>query len=168
MVLTPHAVFGSAFASALRLSPPLAFIAGFLSHFLLDIFPHWDYRLKSAYRDEDNYLNNDIVIGRDFYFDLTKISFDAFLGLSLSLLLFSFGVGVSFWTIVCGAIGGILPDALQFLYMKIRREPLTSLQRIHILMHAKKEIENPVVGVFLHATFISFCLFLGAWTFFIW
>jgi hypothetical protein len=48
MVLTPHAVVGAAIASAFGLSPGASLLTGFLSHFLLDRFPHWDYELTSA------------------------------------------------------------------------------------------------------------------------
>ncbi len=168
MVLTPHAVAGAAIASFFKLNPFTAFVAGFLSHFFIDLIPHWDYRLKSARLDEVYPLNNDLVIGPDFYFDLVKMGFDALLGIILSIIFFTIGGGVSFWPIVFGAIGGIAPDALQFAYMKYRKEPLLSLQRTHFLFHTSYKIYNPVLGVFLYCLFIMFCLFLGAWSFFIW
>lgn len=168
MVLTPHAIVGATITSFFKLNPFTAFVAGFLSHFFIDLIPHWDYRLKSARLDEACPINNDVVIGSDFYIDLVKTGFDASLGLALSLVLFTVGGGISLWPIVFGAIGGIAPDALQFAYMKYRREPLLSLQRTHILFHSSHKIYNPVLGVFIYCLLITLCLFLGNWSFFIW
>lgn len=168
MVLTPHAVVGAAVTSFFKLNPFTAFVAGFLSHFFMDSIPHWDYKLKSAYHDEINPLNDDLIIGRDFYFDLVKIGFDAFLGMSLAILFFNIGANVSFWAVVSGALGGIVPDALQFVYTKWRKEPLLSLQKTHRLFHTSHKIYNPVLGVFLYCLLIILCLFFGAWSFFIW
>lgn len=166
MILTPHAVAGAAITTVFKLNPFTAFFAGFLSHFLLDAIPHWDYRLKSLQRDDTQPLNNDFVLVSKSYIDFAKLGFDALLGLSLSLVFFHFGAGVSFWAIVFGVIGAILPDPLQVVYMKWRREPLISLQKTHLLFHTSRRIYNPVLGVFLYCLFILFFLFLGAMGFF--
>jgi len=170
MILTPHAVFGAALASALHLSPAYALAAGFVSHLLLDTIPHWDYHLKSGSRDPLNPLNNDISASNpNFRQDLMKIAFDACLGVGLSLFFLSLGVGVPILSVLAGAIGGILPDALQFVYMKIRREPFTSLQHLHtVIMHSTKEIENPTKGLVLYSIFLTTAFLLGGWFFFSW
>ncbi|MFA6476055.1 MAG: hypothetical protein WCV68_01420 [Candidatus Paceibacterota bacterium] len=168
MVLTPHAIAGAAITSLFRLNPVTAFFAGFLSHFFLDLIPHWDYKLKSAYKDEAQPLNNDFGVGPGLYFDLAKTGFDAFLGLALSVLFFSFGAGISFWAIIFGAIGGILPDPLQVVYMKWRKEPLISLQKTHLLFHTSHRIYNPVLGVTLYCFIILFFLLLGSLSLFSW
>lgn len=167
MVLTPHAVVGAAVTSFFRLNPFTAFWAGFLSHFFLDSFPHWDYELKSAELDETNPLKNDMIINRDFYFDLVKIGFDCLLGFILSVLFFVIGGGFSFWTIFFGALGGVAPDFLQFVYMKFRREPFLSLQKAHNIFHTSKKITNPVLGVVISCSVLLFGLLLGNIAFFI-
>ena len=166
MILTPHAVAGAAITSLFRLNPVTAFFAGFLSHFFLDAIPHWDYKLKSSYKDEAQPLNNNFGVGPGLYLDLAKIGFDALLGLFLSVLFFSLGTGVSFWAIIFGAIGGMLPDPLQVVYMKWRREPLISLQKTHLLFHTSHRIQDPVFGIFLYCVIILFFLFLGGASFF--
>lgn len=167
MVLTPHAVLGSAIASALRLSPPLAFVAGLASHYLLDTVPHWDYDLVSAKIDSANPLNNDIdTSGWPFVIDLVKIGFDACLGLSLSLFFFGWAGEVTIISLVFASLGGVLPDVLQFTYTKVRREPFVAIQRFHNLMHAKTKIVNVVPGVFWHCLLILLALVLGNWFYF--
>lgn len=132
MTLTTHSLVGAAVAQLFPNRPWLGFLAGFISHFALDSVPHWDYRLISYKRDPANQLNDDMAINKKFLVDLAKIGLDCLLGLGLAILIFHFWRQIPFWTPVLGAIGGILPDPLQFLYWKIRREPLITLQKFHI------------------------------------
>lgn len=136
MILTNHAITGAALASLIPEAPLAGFAVGFLSHFILDSIPHWDYSLSSMKKDKSNSMNNNMVINIEFFIDILKISLDGFIGLSLSYLVFSFYFKFSVLAVLCGAIGGMTPDALQFVYMKWRHEPLVSLQRFHNWMHA--------------------------------
>jgi len=167
MVLTTHAVLGSALASALRLSPPLAFVAGLASHYLLDTIPHWDYELASAKIDSDNPLNNEIdTRGWPFTVDLAKVGLDACLGLGLSLFFFGWSGEATIISLIFASLGGVLPDVLQFAYTQMRREPFVVIQRFHNLMHAKTKITNAGLGVFLHCVLIILALVLGNWFYF--
>lgn len=140
MTLTSHAIAGAAAASFFPKSPVPAFIFGFLSHFILDAVPHGHYPIKSHIRHPENRLAEDMPWGRDLFFDLIKILTDFIIGIVVSFLLFQkFGAATN-WIIVLGACAGMAPDALQFIYWKIRREPLTSLQRFHIWMHAERNL----------------------------
>lgn len=168
MVLTPHAVVGATIASFFRLNPFTAFWAGFLSHFFMDFIPHWDYKLKSARYDEANPLNNDLIISRDSTLDFIKIGFDGFLGVAISLLFFTLGANISPFVVIAGALGAILPDPLQLVYMKYRREPFITLQKTHMLFHSRLRITNPVFGVLFYCLIIILCLLLGSLSFFIW
>jgi hypothetical protein len=54
-------------------------------------------------------------------------------------------VSISAWLFAAslwGAIGAMFPDFLQFVYYKTRREPLKSLQRFHLFMHAKMRLDD--------------------------
>ncbi len=145
MTLTSHAIAGAAVASFFPKSPVWAFIFGFLSHFILDAIPHGHYPIKSHTRHPENRLAEDMPWGRDLFFDLLKIAGDFILGLILSFLFFQ-NIGSTInWIVVIGACAGMAPDALQFVYWKIRREPLTSLQRFHIWMHAEKNLNSEPV-----------------------
>lgn len=148
MTLTTHAVTGAALASLIPNQPMVGFAVGFLSHFILDAIPHWDYSLGSMKKDKDNPLNDDMIINKDFVKDILKIGLDAALGLLLSYLIFGFYLKFSVLMILSGALGSMAPDALQFIYMKWRHEPIVSLQRFHIWIHSKIRLDNrPIIGV---------------------
>ncbi len=157
MILSTHGVIGGALASITKASPPVALVIGFASHFVFDTIPHWDYKLNSFKRHKDNPLHNDIELGREFLIDLTKIGSDALLGLiiPLAIVWFRGGQATTMVAVACGAIGGMLPDFLQFVYFKIRREPLTSLQRFHGFIHAKRKITDWRVGLGLQVLLMS-------------
>lgn len=142
MTLTAHAVAGAAVATLAPQNPALAFIFGFLSHYLLDAFPHGHYKVRSHTRHSEDRLKEDMVYGRALIFDLFKIGLDFLLGMTLAYLLFTTWGKSGITSVLLGAFAGILPDALQFAYWKIRREPLISLQKFHIANHATKNFNG--------------------------
>ena len=160
MILATHTIAGAALAAVMPNRPILAFTAGAASHFLLDAIPHWDYKLRSKREDESNPLNNDIVIDRDFRFDLIKIGVDALVGLALGWFFFhQFFLGhgsLGLLTFVAGITGGLLPDLLQFAYFKLRSPWLTALQRFHYWIHADHDRKlKPLVGIPLQVLLIA-------------
>jgi hypothetical protein len=140
MILANHAIAGAALASLTPSEPLIGFSVGFLSHFVLDAIPHWDYcrNLGSFKKDANNPMNDDIIINKTFVKDFLIISADGIIGLLISFLIFCFYLKVSVFAVLCGAIGAMTPDALQFVYMKWRHEPLVSLERFHLWIHADK------------------------------
>ncbi len=160
MILATHAVVGAALAQEFPQQPTLGFLIAFLSHFLLDAIPHWQYGLKSFRRDASDYLNNDMQLGRDFVIDLGRTGSDFFLGIILSLLLFSPSHFSPLITLL-GVLGGILPDAFQLVYWKLRVEPLRTLQRFHVgFIHSKKHIAAPLPGIISQALIAVAIVFL--------
>ena len=155
MTLATHAVVGAALASAVPDHPGIAFALGFASHFVMDAIPHWHYPLATLEHDRENPLNNDMHINRQFPFDLAKIFADAVLGIALSFFFFHPSSGAAQFTLLAGAVGAMLPDPLQFVYWKFRHEPMYSLQRFHMWMHARKDFDdNMPLGVTLQALLI--------------
>ncbi len=140
MTLTAHAITGAALASLVPDQPLVGFAVGFISHFVLDAIPHWDYKLSSKKEDGNNHMNDDMVINKNFIKDILKISFDGILGLLFAYFIFVFYFKFSTFVILSGVIGAMMPDALQFVYMKWRHEPLISLQKFHLWIHADKKI----------------------------
>jgi hypothetical protein len=159
MTLATHAVVGASLAQFFPNHPVAAFCIGFASHFVLDAIPHWDYHLESSHEDGANPLKSDIVMGPALVRDLFKIGFDGLLGIALSLAFFaSFQIGAShalhIVSLLCGAIGAMTPDFLQFVYFRFRHEPLTSLQRFHMWIHARLKLNDiPAAGATLQAIF---------------
>ncbi len=142
MTLTTHAVVGASLAALIPSQPALGFAVGFVSHFLLDAIPHWDYHLKASHENKEDRLQSTLVFTRDTIIDLVKIGFDGFLGLFLPFFFFmpqSWPLAVA---LLCGAFGGMLPDGLQFVYYQVRREPITSLQRFHQYIHAETRLKD--------------------------
>jgi hypothetical protein len=161
MTLTTHMAVGTAVASLFPHNPALGFGVAFLSHFVLDAIPHWDYPIDVK-SDGKNSMNNDIVLGIGFLKSFIKICFDGFLGLILSALFLTFllksgGYGYQFLSILfSGAVGGALPDFLQLVYMKWRHEPLISLQKFHIWIHGKNwgNVIKTLPGIFLQTAIV--------------
>lgn len=143
MTLTTHAVIGAVIVSKFPNHPVLGFFLAFGSHFILDAIPHWDYPMRSYKEDAADKLNSRMPIGRDFYLDLFRVGGDFFIGLFVSLIIFSsLGHISTWWLTLVGVAGGVAPDFLQFLYWEIRKEPLTTLQRFHIWIHTKNKMKN--------------------------
>jgi hypothetical protein len=148
MTLTTHAVVGATIASALPSHPLLGFVLAFSSHFLLDAIPHWDYALSSHKSDGSNRMNDDMMIDKVFFTDLMKIGFDMLCGVLIVILVFTLHGPHILWLPLVGVAGATLPDALQFAYWKYRHQPLISLQRFHIWVHAKKDFnKRPFLGI---------------------
>jgi xanthosine utilization system XapX-like protein len=147
MTLGTHAVVGAAVATLFPSNPVLAFVGGFLSHFVLDAIPHWDYKILSLESDQNDKLNTDMKIGKFFFLDLFRIGADISIGIILTLLLFRNTESFPFILLV-GSAGAIIPDFLQFMYFKVKTEPLRTLQKFHLFAHANENINHrPVLGI---------------------
>lgn len=169
MTLGVHAIIGGAVGSALRVNPVAALVLGWLSHFFLDSIPHWDYRLRSLKVDEQNPSNKTLSGGRVFYCDLVRLGFDAGLGLTLAVLFFvNLARPENLMTVLAGAIGALLPDFFQFVYIKLRREPFSRMQKIHSWAHsAHRQLnEKPLLGFLLQLLIVGLAFLIGNWRLF--
>jgi len=148
MTLATHAVVGGAVASLFPNHPVTAFIAGFMSHFILDAIPHWDYKILSAYANPDAAV---LKVKADKYFllDLVRIGLDALLGLAIVFIVWQPVISTQWKILLLGAIGAMLPDFLQFVYLRFSHQPMVALQKFHVsLMHAKYKMnDKPIIGV---------------------
>ena len=143
MILSTHAIVGAALASFLPAHPIGAFVIGFGSHFVLDAIPHWDYPIRS--RSVDPRIGAPLVFDNALRRDALTIGSDAFFGIVIALLLF--GSRESFWAVLLGAIGAMLPDPLQFLHARWPHGPLQIHQRFHRWAHTTKKIDSVPLGV---------------------
>ncbi len=156
MILMTHAIAGAAAARLFPSNPVAAFIAAFLSHFVLDAISHWNYKLLSHKKNPSDPLNGDMIFGKKFIIDISKIFLDFIAGIVLSIWLFNPQSDYQTSILILGALGGMLPDALQFAYWKLKIEPFRSLQKFHRWIHTKYEIENHLVlGVISQALIIA-------------
>lgn len=155
MILATHAIVGAAVAHLFPNHPIIGFFLAFASHYVLDAIPHWNYRLHSFRSTKETGRGRpDMAWGKDFFVDLSKIALDGLLGVGLAFLLFRPQSWHDALITLVGVAGGVLPDALQFLYWKLGGRPLAWLQRVHHAVHFREDIENPIVGASLQAVFI--------------
>ncbi len=140
MSLGTHAAIGAIIISRFPSHPVLGFGLAFASHFVLDMLPHWDYHLNSLKENEKDPMKNRMPINNKFFGDLMKIGIDLLLGIGTALfLLFN---NANILPILFGIGAGVLPDFLQFLYFRMQKEPLVTLQRFHMHIHTEKKMKN--------------------------
>lgn len=148
MTLTTHAIVGAAAAQIFPSHPVLGFFAGFASHFLIDSIPHWDYKILSFKEGEAGHLNDDMILNSKFLIDLLRIGADFWIGIILSLLIYTKLTNSNPLIIILGSLGGIFPDPLQFLYWKTKFKLLEPLQRFHIWIQDGMHFRHrPLIGI---------------------
>lgn len=159
MTLGTHAIVGGSLAVLASADPVATFCLGFLSHFVLDSIPHYDYPLLSLYQNVDDKLDVGMNFGRLFLLDILRIGAD--FGIGLLVLFMFYGDRPSFpYIILAGAFGAVLPDGLQFAYFKLKKAPLRAplrlLQRFHLFIHAESNLNNrPVFGIFCQVLVVA-------------
>jgi len=160
MTLTTHAVVGASLAQFFPNHPVFAFAAGFISHFVLDTILHKDYDLTSFKKNKNDSLKGEFIYNKKFIFDLAIIFTDFILGFILVYVVYIFKSENSLLLVtLSGAIGAVLPDALQFVYFNFRHEPLITLQKFHLgIQH---EIDSYNWGIFSQSVVGLFFILLA-------
>lgn len=154
MVLAPHAIVGAATAVVFRKHPIIAVCAAFLSHFVLDAIPHWHYRLASWHKDPSRPHGIRVVFGKTIVRDLSIAAIDFSIGTGAALAASLMFVPHYFLLVLAGAIAGILPDALQIVYYLFPDSAIRYLQRFHMAVHSKKNLdEQSSLGVAFQLSF---------------
>ena len=150
MILSVHATFGAAVASLVPSHPVLGFALGFASHFVLDAIPHKDYDLLSVENNPNTEprLTDDIYKKFRLLRDMSIVSIDALVGLSLAFIFFFDPVHP--WIFFIGAISSLIPDFLTFLFLLFKHKPLALFFNFHVShIHTKFILKfNQVTGVF--------------------
>lgn len=151
MTLTTHGITGAAVAATMPQHMVLGFCLGFASHFLLDAIPHGDYPISTDSLNPDK--GGDLHAAKSLLLDAARIGTDGVLGLLVPLALF--GAHTSLAVLLAGAAGGMLPDALQFVYLRFPHQPIRALQNFHHAIHTKIRLEGrPLLAVFTQAAFV--------------
>jgi hypothetical protein len=150
MILSTHAVVGGALASLLPSHPVAAFAVGFASHFVIDAIPHWDYPLRSISLGPG--ARNQVRFTPALARDVAMTAFDAVVGLVIAIVFFA--TPSTIVAVLAGAVGAMLPDALQFVHTLYPHEPLASLQRLHRWFHTKHQLRWPI-GVSSQMVFVA-------------
>lgn len=161
MTLGTHAAVGAAVAALVPGNPIGAFVLGFISHFLLDSIPHWDYKLLSLEKKGEDKMMVDMRLDRTFILDLVRIGFDILIGFVVAYFLFR-NTAAFPYVLLWGSIGAMLPDVLQFVYFKWKNGPLKHLQRFHIFIHAEGKIHDPVKGISFQVIVVLCAYFISS------
>ncbi len=124
MLLSVHATVGAIIGEQVN-TPLLAFILGFISHFILDIIPHGDEELIKAYRND--FKNRGM---------LYLIIFDLISTAVLLFLLFFFQQISFSYTVIWGIIGGVIPDFMVAIH-EISHKHFCRTHKVHYWTHDK-------------------------------
>jgi hypothetical protein len=137
MILSVHATFGAAIASLVPSHPLIGFGLGFASHFILDAIPHRDYELISVEKGGEgkvnaiNFITNKLKVIRD----VSLASLDGIVGICLSFLLFFNPLYP--WSFLLGAIGGLTPDIIVFMFLILQHKSLNLFFSFHSSFDSK-------------------------------
>lgn len=129
MILTPHILIG-ALVGAQSANPIAALVFGIVSHYLLDQIPHWEYDVEKIEQKASGLkiVKPWLKIALDVLFPVFVIGW---LAPNEQILLIS-------WA---GAIGGALPDFLQFLRWRIPSSKILLWHKtFHDNNHTKTEL----------------------------
>ncbi len=166
MLIITHALTGTAIG-ALAQNPILAFILGIVSHFILDSLPHFDQ--GSFYIDKDK---GPAWTGAS-YFKMSEGSFEGgrcrdwiILAFdALFTLVFAAYIAISLpcaqWTpLICGAIGGLLPDIFDtnpFLKKRFRATRFGKMfhEKIHLFFHWPLSMRYFYIGVGIQVILVA-------------
>jgi len=122
MFLTIHAATGAFIGEQVH-SPIMAFILGFLSHFVLDIFPHGDYEAIKNYRQ-----------GKKIKTMFSIVLIDGIIMTLFILLLFTKKDFFHPNTVAWGITGSILPDLLVGIY-ELTGKYFKKFRNFHYFLH---------------------------------
>ena len=115
MILFCHILVGAALMAKIQIIP-LALVLAFLSHYVLDFIPHWEYSV-------DNILKKQ---WRKTGFDFLKVALDFSLGILIIL-----AISKNQPIILVGAFLAILPDGFTLLSLLLPNK----LLKIHDIFH---------------------------------
>ena len=147
MILTTHAVVGAAFSNLFPNNKTLGFIFAFFSHYILDMLPHSDYKVE-GFLDSKTKTIKSIFNNIKALLSLLTIAADSLAGIVISILIFARDEK-SLLTTIIGAIAAMLPDFLQLLYYKFKKQPFTSIQKFHNYFHTPIEMDDRPISGFL-------------------
>lgn len=163
MILSVHIIAAAVATKPVFQNPGLVFLVALGTHFILDIIPHWDYKLRSIKKDEnDSILKGSILPSKKlFRNDLIKIGLDTLIGTLLVLLVIKFSLNWRSFLLLAGlVVGATLPDFLAGVNLFWKKFPTLELTKFHYFIHSKKRILNkkPFWGLGLYIIAIVFLL----------
>lgn len=162
MILTPHILTGALIGMKLE-NPILGSLFAFLSHYLLDAIPHWEYNFIKEPQKYNNNQNIALIISeiKAAKSGFIKIIADLIVGFGILLFLFLYFKKFSYLIFIYSLLG-ILADFLIFIYWCFPK--ITFLKKylqIHQAIHFPKEknIKIQKVGFLIEISIIILNIF---------
>ena len=124
MFITTHAAVGALVGAAFPNNRLLAFTAGFVSHFLLDMIPHGDEHMLDGYKS-----------GSKVRRALAYVSIDGIVAVFTIIAILSAAPHSLHGAMKWGIIGGVLPDLLVGLYEVTKWKVLRAYTAFHHRNH---------------------------------
>lgn len=124
MTLAAHAAIGAAIGISVG-NPALAFLFGFISHFIADAIPHGDSAEANEFWSTRKVKKSSAAI----------VVIDAIVAMFVILWLASSDLITPWGAFTWGIVGGLLPDLLVGLYEWKRIDILKSFNRFHADCH---------------------------------
>lgn len=131
MLLSPHILVGAAIATSIP-NPLLGLLFAFLSHFLLDRIPHWEYSIEPLKKIKTKGARYSMPI-------LRRVMLDIALGFILLIFAMAISRGDgAFFLAFFGGFFGILADGLSMLFF-LKKENGILFRGLKILyaLHSK-------------------------------
>lgn len=162
MILSSHIIVAAAATAPLVITPispantALIFLTALASHYLLDLIPHWDYKLSSITnypKDKETVIFKKELLWKDLW----KVSSDGLLGLVIALwiLNLSFSFEQVFLLLII-VLGAILTDILEIIYAATKKSFLASFHKFHHICHTNHRFENqPIKGILFQAAIVA-------------
>mgnify|MGYP001562441292 CR=1 FL=1 len=151
MILLPHLLIGAVIGAKVQ-SLPAVFILSFISHFIADKLPHWEYLDKELTKFQSK---------KEWLIFLTKATLD--FGLGIIIILYFFWQSPLWPAVAVGALASVLPDFLIFLNCLLPKiKTLKSYRDFHHRNHFKKGRYKISLSIFSEALIISLAIYLIA------
>lgn len=131
MLLAPHILVGAAIAASTP-NPLLGLLFAFLSHFLLDRVPHWEYSIEPLKQIKAKGIKYCMPI-------LRRVALDIGAGVIVLIIAVTMsGENIPFAAWALGGFFGVLPDGLSFLHF-IRKKggPISKILKFIFILHQK-------------------------------
>ena len=143
MILTSHALVGSALSNIVPNNPVIGFGLAFASHYLIDAVPHRDYDIEDFIDDETKTVKS-IFHNAKAFLRFMLILGDFVFALFICSLIFVHDEKSLYATMV-GVAGGVLPDFLLFLAFKFKKSFWRYFYKVHNFFHSKDRMRDKLV-----------------------
>lgn len=150
MLSLPHVIIGATIATKVP-DPTIALLLAVLSHFIVDVLPHWNPHLSEEIKLHGHFLKKTLLF----------IIVDGLLGLFTGLSIASFALPnvERFLIVALGAFCGVLPDLLEapYFFLKWRHPLLVNFTKYHSKIQFNV---SKIPGLIAQFIVMIFCLYL--------